>query len=96
MALALKSLDPAHGPAIIVGAGPAGLAVGACLKQAGISCLILEQADKVGGALDAAVETVRPDGATRTIPIAEFYRLPGDTPHIETTLTSGELIGLPV
>jgi xanthine dehydrogenase YagS FAD-binding subunit len=43
-------------------------------------------------ALDATVETVRPDGATRTIPIAEFYRLPGDTPHIETTLMPGELI----
>ncbi|MFC5067259.1 FAD binding domain-containing protein [Flaviflagellibacter deserti] len=43
-------------------------------------------------ALDATVETVRPDGATRTIPIAEFHRLPGDTPHIETTLTAGELI----
>jgi len=36
--------------------------------------------------LDAAVETVRPDGAMRTIPIAEFHRLPGDTPHIDTTL----------
>lgn len=33
---------------IIIGAGPAGLAVGACLKQAGIPCLILEQADQVG------------------------------------------------
>jgi xanthine dehydrogenase YagS FAD-binding subunit len=43
-------------------------------------------------ALDATVETVRPDGAMRTIPIAELHRLPGDTPHIETTLTSGELI----
>jgi xanthine dehydrogenase YagS FAD-binding subunit len=43
-------------------------------------------------ALDATVETVRPDGATRTIPIAELHRLPGDTPHIETTLISGELI----
>jgi xanthine dehydrogenase YagS FAD-binding subunit len=43
-------------------------------------------------ALDAGVETVRPDGAIRTIPIAEFHRLPGDTPHIETALTSGELI----
>jgi xanthine dehydrogenase YagS FAD-binding subunit len=43
-------------------------------------------------ALDATVETVRPDGATRTIPIAEFYRLPGDTPHIETTLMPGELV----
>jgi xanthine dehydrogenase YagS FAD-binding subunit len=43
-------------------------------------------------ALDAAVETVRPDGATRSIPIAELHRLPGDTPHIETTLAPGELI----
>jgi xanthine dehydrogenase YagS FAD-binding subunit len=43
-------------------------------------------------ALDATVETVRPDGATRSIPIAEFHRLPGDTPHIETVLSPGELI----
>ena len=43
-------------------------------------------------ALDAVVETVRPDGATRRIPIAEFHRLPGDTPHIETVLMPGELI----
>jgi cation diffusion facilitator CzcD-associated flavoprotein CzcO len=35
---------------IIIGAGPAGLAVGACLKHAGIPCLILEQTDKVGAA----------------------------------------------
>jgi xanthine dehydrogenase YagS FAD-binding subunit len=43
-------------------------------------------------ALDATVETVRPDGTTRSIPIAAFHRLPGDTPHIETALTPGELI----
>jgi xanthine dehydrogenase YagS FAD-binding subunit len=43
-------------------------------------------------ALDATVETVKPDGATRSIAIAEFHRLPGDTPHIETTLEPGELI----
>jgi xanthine dehydrogenase YagS FAD-binding subunit len=43
-------------------------------------------------ALDATVETVRPDGSTRTIPIAEFHRLPGTTPHIETVLERGELI----
>jgi xanthine dehydrogenase YagS FAD-binding subunit len=43
-------------------------------------------------ALDATVETVRPDGTTRSIPIAEFYRLPGDTPEIETALQPGELI----
>jgi xanthine dehydrogenase YagS FAD-binding subunit len=43
-------------------------------------------------ALDATVETVRPDGSGRRIPIAEFYRLPGETPHIETVLERGELI----
>ena len=43
-------------------------------------------------ALDATVETMRPDGSARNIPIADFYRLPGDTPHIETALESGELI----
>ncbi|HTG20092.1 MAG TPA: xanthine dehydrogenase family protein subunit M [Reyranella sp.] len=43
-------------------------------------------------ALDATVETVRPDGSTRSIPIAEFHRLPGTTPHIETVLERGELI----
>ena len=42
--------------------------------------------------LDATVETVKADGATRSIPIAEFHRLPGDTPHIETALDKGELI----
>ncbi|MBK3401219.1 xanthine dehydrogenase family protein subunit M [Methylorubrum populi] len=42
--------------------------------------------------LDATVETIDPKGATRTIPIAEFHRLPGDTPQIETTLKPGELI----
>jgi xanthine dehydrogenase YagS FAD-binding subunit len=42
--------------------------------------------------LDATVSTVRPDGSARTIPIANFHRLPGDTPHIETTLERGELI----
>ena len=43
-------------------------------------------------ALDERIETVRADGTTRSIPIAEFYRLPGDTPQIETALTPGELI----
>lgn len=43
-------------------------------------------------ALDAVVETVKPNGVTRRIPLAEFYRLPGQTPHIETTLEKNELI----
>jgi xanthine dehydrogenase YagS FAD-binding subunit len=42
--------------------------------------------------LDASVETVRPDGRGRVIPIADFHRLPGNTPHIETSLDAGELI----
>src|SRR5947208_96769 len=37
-------------------------------------------------ALDATVETVKSDGATRSVPIADFYRPPGDTPHVEKTL----------
>ena len=43
-------------------------------------------------ALDATVETMRLGGSVRRIPIADFYRLPGDTPHIETILDGGELI----
>jgi len=42
--------------------------------------------------LDATVETMRADGQARRIPIADFHRLPGDTPHVETTLEAGELI----
>jgi xanthine dehydrogenase YagS FAD-binding subunit len=43
-------------------------------------------------ALDAVVETVRPDGSARSIPIADLHRLPGDAPQDETTLAAGELI----
>jgi xanthine dehydrogenase YagS FAD-binding subunit len=43
-------------------------------------------------ALDARVETISRDGATRTIPIDALYRPPGDTPNIETVLAPGELI----
>jgi xanthine dehydrogenase YagS FAD-binding subunit len=42
--------------------------------------------------LDATVETVNPQGASRAIPIADFHKLPGTTPHIETALKAGELI----
>ena len=43
-------------------------------------------------ALDASVETMRPDGSRRIIPIADFHKLPGATPHVETALLPGELI----
>ena len=42
-------------------------------------------------ALDAWVETTVA-GATRTVPLAELHRLPGDSPHLETVLEPGELI----
>ena len=58
------------------------------------ACIATHPSDMVVAlrAFDAAVETVRPDGSARAIPIADFYRLPGDTPHIETVLEQGELI----
>ncbi len=43
-------------------------------------------------ALDAVVETVDAGGATRAIPIGDFHRLPGDSPHADTVLKAGELI----
>lgn len=43
-------------------------------------------------ALDATVETVRPDGSKRSLPLADLHRLPGSTPHVETVLAPGELI----
>ena len=42
-------------------------------------------------ALDAVVRVTGPAGE-RTIPFAEFHRLPGDRPDVDTTLRSGELI----
>ncbi|MBD3585622.1 xanthine dehydrogenase family protein subunit M [Salinimonas sp. HHU 13199] len=43
-------------------------------------------------ALDAKVKTINPAGNSRHIPVRELYRLPGDTPHIETVLGGDELI----
>ncbi len=42
-------------------------------------------------ALDAVVRVTGEHG-DRTIPFAEFHRLPGDTPHIDTNLGAGEII----
>ena len=43
-------------------------------------------------ALDASVEAVSAEGRTRAIPLGDFYRAPGKTPHLETVLAPGELI----
>lgn len=42
-------------------------------------------------ALEAVIHVEGPKGK-RTIPIGEFHKLPGDTPHIENALEPGELI----
>jgi xanthine dehydrogenase YagS FAD-binding subunit len=42
-------------------------------------------------AMDATIEMLGPEGS-RSLPIAEFYRLPGDTPHHEFNLHPGELV----
>jgi xanthine dehydrogenase YagS FAD-binding subunit len=43
-------------------------------------------------ALDAVVKVQDPGGRERSIPFAEFHRLPGDTPEKDTNLQHGELI----
>ncbi|WP_428030674.1 FAD binding domain-containing protein [Ancylobacter sp.] len=74
-------------------------AIGGVTRQLGIvgtseACIATHPSDMAVAlrALDATVETVRADGAARAIPMADFHRLPGDTPHIETALEPGELI----
>jgi xanthine dehydrogenase YagS FAD-binding subunit len=42
--------------------------------------------------LDAQIELLGANGSTRRVAIGDFYRLPGETPHIETVLQPGELI----
>jgi len=42
-------------------------------------------------ALDAYVEVLGSSG-TRTVPVTDLYRLPGNTPHLEFTLQPGEIV----
>jgi xanthine dehydrogenase YagS FAD-binding subunit len=74
-------------------------AIGGFSRQLGVigtsdACIATHPSDMAVAmrVLDATIETIRPDGTIRTIPIADFYRLPGDTPHLETMLERGELI----
>jgi xanthine dehydrogenase YagS FAD-binding subunit len=74
-------------------------ALGGFSRQLGVigtsdACIATHPSDMAVAmrALDATIETVKPDASTRTIPIAELHRAPGSTPHLETTLAPGELI----
>ncbi|WP_373414172.1 xanthine dehydrogenase family protein subunit M [Ensifer aridi] len=42
-------------------------------------------------AMDASIEVLGPNG-TRSMPVADLYRLPDTTPHVEFTLDPGEMI----
>ncbi len=74
-------------------------ALGGFSRQLGVvgvsnSCIATHPSDMAVAmrALDAVVETVKPDGSKRSIEIADFHRLPGETPHVETVLETGEFI----
>lgn len=43
-------------------------------------------------AVEARIELLGPDRLARSVAIGDFYRLPGETPHIETELRPGEMI----
>lgn len=61
---------------VIVGAGPAGLAVAACLRRAGRSCTILERAHTLGSAWHRHYERLRlhTDRWTSALPLAPFAK----------------------
>ncbi len=40
----------------------------------------------------ASVEIHGADGQTRSVELAQFYRLPGDTPHLDTVLRPGDVV----
>ena len=74
-------------------------AIGGISRQLGVvgvseACIATHPSDMAVAmrALDALVETVKPDGQKRSIPIADFHRLPEDKPHIDTALARDELI----
>jgi xanthine dehydrogenase YagS FAD-binding subunit len=74
-------------------------AIGGVSRQLGIigvsdACIATHPSDMAVAmrVLDAQIETVKPDGSVRVIPIADFHRLPGNTPNIETALAPNELI----
>ena len=58
------------------------------------SCIATHPSDMAVAmaALEARIELLGADHAVRSIAIADFHRLPGETPHIETVLRPGEMI----
>ncbi len=81
------------------GSGCAAQVEGAATRQLGIigtseACIATHPSDMAVAMmlLDATIETVLPSGNSRSIPLAEFYALPGGSPDTETVLQKGEFI----
>ncbi|MFB6782600.1 FAD binding domain-containing protein [Streptomyces sp. NPDC056352] len=64
------------------------------LLGASDSCIATHPSDMAVAmtVLEAEIELLDADGSVRRVAIADFYRLPGDTPHIETVLRPREMI----
>ena len=71
-----------------------GLNRNAAIFGASSACIATHPSDMAVAlvALGARVETVSPSGDVRSVPVGDLHRLPGDMPHVETTLVPGELI----
>ena len=85
---ACNKRQPGSGCAAIAGAARMHAILGASEH-----CIALHASDLCVAlvALDAVVHTQGPNGE-RSIPLTEFYRIPGDTPDVENVLEHGELI----
>ncbi|MFJ7948359.1 FAD binding domain-containing protein [Streptomyces sp. NPDC096354] len=64
------------------------------LLGASDSCIATHPSDMAVAmtVLEAEIELLDADGSVRRVAIADFYRLPGETPHLETELRPGEMI----
>ncbi|MGC6331296.1 FAD binding domain-containing protein [Rhizorhabdus sp. FW153] len=71
-----------------------GMSRGLAVLGSSDQCIATHPSDMAVGlrVLDARIETIKADGATRTIGMGDFHTLPGETPQVETVLDPGELI----
>jgi xanthine dehydrogenase YagS FAD-binding subunit len=71
-----------------------GLNRNAAIFGASHACIATHPSDMAVAlsALGASVEVVGASGQARSLPVMELHRLPGETPHLETHMATGELI----
>lgn len=87
--MACNKRDPGSGCAALQGYSRQLAVIGSSDK-----CIATYPGDMAVGlrVLDAVVETMKADGSTRSIPLGDFHRLPGDRPEQDNVLENGELI----